>query len=360
MRLVIVIFITVLQIASGCAQPTFPHMYPYPEAKITLHVVNQDGKPVTDTEIEANFAYCNHNLSKYPDENGYVTFTSPAIIKASFSNRIYRTFRNPTAKDRYYLTRIRKKYENPSKYSKDGKWYPWNPTVEMVLKERINPIPMYARTDSDTFGIRIPRLNEWCGYDMMKADWVEPYGIGEYADIEINHNWNKAYGKAYEGSSLTIRFPDQHAGAYAFQYSVDEAAGVSFFRSPYHADIMKDYVQELSFFSTIEWIEKENGGKVLKISKENNNYMKPGCGYIFRTRTRVDATGNLIAAHYGKIYPDNNVFIRHSSKGESFIYLPYYLNPIENDTNLEFDPNQNLLLDVKKNKERWRYEDLTP
>ncbi len=52
--------------------------------------------------------------------------------------------------------------------------------------------------------------------------------------------------------------------------------------------------------------------------------------YFFRVRTVLDEKGRVKSALYGKIYGDFNSFY-------------YYLNPTPNDTNIEFDPNQNLL-----------------
>ena len=142
----------------GCgAQPAFPYMYPYPKAKFTLHVVNQDGAPVTDTEIEAHFTYCNPDLLRWPDKNGYVTFESPAVTDVLFTNRFYEEYEGETPIKQYYHTTIRKKFHTPSKNTKDGKWQPWNPTLKMVLKEKINPIPMYVAGYSfTTHGIKNP------------------------------------------------------------------------------------------------------------------------------------------------------------------------------------------------------------
>jgi hypothetical protein len=52
--------------------------------------------------------------------------------------------------------------------------------------------------------------------------------------------------------------------------------------------------------------------------------------YYFRVRTKVDDRGNIVSAHYGKIYGD-------------FMQFAYYYNPTPNDRNIEFDPKQNLL-----------------
>ncbi len=92
-----VLFLVVLLTAPGCrAQP--------PVAKITLHVVNQDGQPVSDTEIEAGFFIDDGNMpqfKKWPDKNGYVSFESPVLTDAGFSNTRYASWRNPDVVDNY-------------------------------------------------------------------------------------------------------------------------------------------------------------------------------------------------------------------------------------------------------------------
>jgi len=53
-------------------------------------------------------------------------------------------------------------------------------------------------------------------------------------------------------------------------------------------------------------------------------------------RTVLDSNGNAKSALYGKIYGDTMMMNFH-----------YYLNPTPNDRNVEFDPKQNLLKNLK-------------
>ena len=115
----------------GCANS-------YPIAKVTLHVVNQDGKPISDTKIEASFWMGRENLSAYPDKEGFVSFQSPVLGDAAFSNeQTYHPIHKPNGKDKYYTTMIRKDFGNRSANVIDGKWQPWNPIIEFVLKDRV-------------------------------------------------------------------------------------------------------------------------------------------------------------------------------------------------------------------------------
>lgn len=332
MKLLSIIFCySTVIMTSGC-------LAQYPQAEITLHVINQDGNPVTDTEIMASFENGKEDIRKIPDKNGYVTFSSPVLGSAVFSNVVYTTVGNPTGFNRYYNNTFRHLYTTPSKNAKEGKWQPWNPTLTMVLNERLNPIPMYA--NSRYHDEPIPARNVWCGFDMAKNAWTPPYGKGRHADVEIFHKWDGKEGSEYTGSTLRIRFPDKDAGWYTFHYEPRDMYDTMRFKSPYHAIPTKTYQREMMFS------EKRDS----KTMKWERHLFPPNTGYIFRTRTRFDNQGHLVGAHYGKIYqPISSVF--NLWFGTSRIRLPFYLNPSENDTNLEFDPKRNLLKDVQGNIE---------
>ena len=342
------ILLYLLQIVTyGCTQ--------YPTAKITIHAVNQDGDPISDYKIQAAFAYGKEQLSAFPDKNGYVTFQSPALTFAVFSMLPKFDIYNPGV-EKYYRNIIRYRFENFKENVKDGKWQPWNPTIELLLKERVNPIPMYATSCSNR--LKIPLLNTWCGFDMTVNDWISPYGSGAHADIEICYQWDGSEGDSYNGSTLEIRFPDEKAGCYTFHYPYDETCGYqNSFISPYHAEPTNMFSTQLSFSETIKLEKYPVGDRIFRCLERN--HMKKGTGYIFRTRTRFDENGNLIGAHYGKIYPPNGDLIWRGRKG-TFLTFQYYLNPTENDTNLEYDPNQNLLMEKVNPTERWKYMNIAP
>ena len=81
------------------------------------------------------------------------------------------------------------------------------------------------------------------------------------------------------------------------------------------------------------WVQTDNQ-KTGKPIETNRN---PNRNYLFRVRTVVDDKGNIVSAHYGKIYGD-------------FMEFKYYLNPTPNDRNVEFDPKQNLLKNLKSDE----------
>lgn len=308
----------------------------YPIARVTLLVVNQDGMPVTDTKIRAGFEMGREGISVTPNRDGIISLESPVIGDAVFFNEMRsNSVRTPTQKDKYYKTLLRYTYGSPSKNACDGKWQPWNPTIEMVLKERVNPIPMYAT--GEQYRIKLPRQNEWFGFDLMCCDLLPPNGNGKRIDIMLRHKWEKREGDNNVVSILQLRFPEEYAGLYWFECQRNNIRAGTL-RSPYHAKVNEDY--------TLKEVDLPFIGP-----RGYRSLTTPDIwgdkGIVFRTRTRVDESGNLLAAFYGKLYAPEGENVYRDSAGNSIVQLHYYLNPTENDTNLEFDPKRNLLKNVR-------------
>lgn len=65
-------------------------------------------------------------------------------------------------------------------------------------------------------------------------------------------------------------------------------------------------------------------------------------GYlVFRVRTVVDEKGHIVRARYGKIYGPVE-YGENLTTSNGLMRFTYYLNPTDNDRNLEFDPARNL------------------
>ncbi|QHI69276.1 hypothetical protein [Tichowtungia aerotolerans] len=100
-------------------------------------------------------------------------------------------------------------------------------------------------------------------------------------------------------------------------------------RMPYHAPengYQTNWIshagerQDTGYFGTI-------------VSDETKNY-------FCRIRTVLDENEKIEAAFYGKIY--GAFYVRSALRENPKIIFNYYLNPTQNDRNLEFDPKQNL------------------
>ena len=200
----------------------------------------------------------------------------------------------------------------------------------MVLLEKKNPIPMYAKR-VDT---KIPVTGKCCGYDLMAGDWVAPYGNGEVEDfIFMINGWWKDYRN--NDSYLTLSFLHKTDGI----IMVKPIASSSEFK-------MQRYAPENGYKNQIQWHMKRTqkpGYQNDEIIDEVNIKER---GYIFRIRSQTNEYGVVTNALYGKV-SSNFSFAGAAEKGGSWLRFTYYLNPTPNDRNMEFDPKKNLFKNLK-------------
>lgn len=203
--------------------------------------------------------------------------------------------------------------------SKSGKWQPWNPTVELVMRKIENPVPMYARK----IGIDIPIVGKEVGFDLMAADWIEPYGKGRYPDFVFKIESMVKGWLEFEGT-LTLTFSNKLDG---IKLVKEDRYYGSEFKLPRFAPA-EGY--------KMKWV-KHN--KSLPKQPYEEDYAKDN-NYIFRARSEV-GDGNLIRAVFGKIQGD----IRFDPRSAR-IHFTYYLNP-DYTRNLEYDPKRNLFINLR-------------
>jgi hypothetical protein len=217
-------------------------------------------------------------------------------------------------KEGYYKTDLA--YELGAPYQYDP--VKWSPVITLVLKGVINPIPMYAKgIDKGP-----PVSNEPVGFDLTVGDWTAPHGKGQARDIIFNKNYSLKSTSDYE-SKLTLSFPNPGDGIQEFQR--DALGQGSDLRSPHDAPVDGYRSQLLRETSA-------HPGQPSKFDYDEKRI------YFFRVRTVMDDEGNVKSALYGKIYGD-------------FMQFRYYLNPTPNSRNIEFDPKQNLLKNLKSTEQ---------
>ena len=285
-------------------------------AKLTFHVTDSHGNPVTNANVSASFLVLSgegdNTINSITDTNGMCT------VEGLCSEEILCQF----SKEGYYDTRnykydILSDYPMPSSALKDGRWQPWNPTINIILKEKRNPIPMYAKG----FSVEYPCINESVGYDLEKGDWVSPHGKGTVADMVLCFEEDiVTWGKEWK-RTLTIQFSEEYNGAYLLK---KESGG---FATEYEAREKGDYQ------SRFEYVTECRDGKMIKIENlGENEYL------VFRIRSKINEKGELVSAQYGKIYGP----LGYGNGRLRRVGFTYYLNPTPNDRNLEYDPNENL------------------
>ena len=160
------------------------------------------------------------------------------------------------------------------------RWEPWNPTVEVVLKEKGPQLPMYAKRIQT---IELPDTGKDIGYDFELGHWVAPHGKGKTVDLIFTGSGEVANG-SYR---LRWTFSDRGDGIRLVPF--DQGAR-SELKSPKEAPV-EGYAPAL---------EINSEGRVVAGGRLGE---RPAC-FLLRVRTVLDENGKVVSAHYGKIYPD--------------------------------------------------------
>ena len=274
------------------------------DTMVTIKVVGEDSQPIENANVSIGFLCIGKENSTgrkgLSDSQGEFSASGKSYSGDVSFNAV---------KDGYYETFEAKmiKNSNGKLVQNGGKWQPWNPTYEVVLKKIINPVPMYAKKCNLGF----PEFNKKIGFDLEKGDWVAPYGKGIIPDLVFLGELNKIDSKNFD-YKLTVSFSNPGDGIFPFE-------------APYqYGSTLKSSQQApVSEYKT-EWIQtrsRKTGEYETGNSDDKRNY-------YFRVRSKSDENGNIVQATYGKIYGD-------------FLDFIYYFNP-DFTRNIEFDPKKNL------------------
>ena len=297
-------------LADGCA---FGQLPPPHKWTATVNIVSQDGASIAGADVAVSYDIIprppDPNQKQYGEVKG-LTDTNGIFI-ASHTDKSLGLGVN-ISKEGYYTSRTGYQF-----YYDDNRR---NPTFTLVLTKIIKPIPMYAKS----VNLGMPVFDKPAGFDLEIGDWVGPYGKGINADIIFTAHLDK---RAWNDSDykLVVSFPNKGDGIQEF--TVPDTERSSGLRSPYEAPL--DGYQP-------QWVQTRS--RKLGQPETGNYDLNGNRNFFFRVRTKIDDRGNIVSAHYGKIYGD-------------FMEFKYYLNPTINNRNVEFDPKQNLIHGLKFDEE---------
>jgi hypothetical protein len=292
----------------------------YPEAKLTAHIIGEDGQPIANAHISFAFTQQFHGdaavVEGNTDSNG--NFTAEGYTDGKPGSVV--------TKDGYYFGSV----NNPHFLeSKEGKWQPWDQTYTTVLRKKENPVALYARS----MGSDIPVVGQPCGYDLEEADWVAPYGKGKTTDFIVTLT-NRIYNGFQDFDvSAIITFPNDGDGIQIVQ--LPKEFSNSAFKWPRFAP-ESGYLPSLDVRNAM--FPQAQNRKPINTHDENKTY-------FFRVRT-VKQGDQIVSALYGKINSGINLEPR-GAKICDFGFI-YYLNPKSNDRNLEWDPTKNLFTSLPR------------
>ncbi|MGN0847735.1 MAG: hypothetical protein ACI4RA_10185 [Kiritimatiellia bacterium] len=275
-----------------------------------IRVVDQDGVPVDGAKMWGGLQ-TGDGYNDYTSIDGFTDSKGEFLVKGKCTEAL--TLR--ITKDGYYKTDARISYRSTAAIPKvkDGKWQPYDSQRTIVLNKIVNPRPMCVHNARTSF--KVPKHGEWLGFDCEKYDFVPPHGHGAESDMLLRFTLVEA-APHDRHMTMEVSFTNHpHAGAYELdKYAMSELQSV------YHADADAAYRRSFSY-SFDEFPDKVG---------EYTKQLKADKYLVFRTRTKVDADGRLVSAHYGKIYGDWHFFGPAGMSAEFFVF-----NPTPNDTNLE-------------------------
>ena len=278
--------------------------------KITLKVVDNDGHIVTNANVAVYFAnqlFRNREYYKgVTDKDG--CFTAKGMSQGDIIYKITKKGYYTTS-DSYWFTK-----EGTTERDKLRPWMvkytPWNPTLEVVLKEIRNPIPMYYKRISKT----VPLLNTEIGFDLLKGDWVIPYGVGEANDLIfiVSGYYNGLFDRE---SYMNVSFA--HGGGIK-QLNLEDYSG--------HKSV---YMAPLDGYSTNYFFRKII---VQEASQRENSNPREDIYFICEIKKLHNKSEKTF---YGLIRSDFTCDYR--NKKDIGVYFNYYFNPTPNDRNLEWN-----------------------
>ncbi len=255
--------------------------------------------------------------------------------------------------------------------------------LTLVLKRKLKPVAMYHYNVRATS----PNPSQPIGFDLLKGDWVKPYGQGEMSDLTFTSSCairnvqrftaatypeaNEAARQAIPKSIYYVAVREVTNGQSklraisrvgesklpnpvidnGFELFVAHRADVGCqneirfinpndglqFR-PVFPDGLPSWLTYRSELES-EHLAPESGYKAVWVpdreSDEPHIKRRAWVGYL-RIRSQTDAAGNVVSALYGKVYDATPNFIRAER-----LVLDYYINP-DGTRHVEFDPERNL------------------
>lgn len=277
--------------------------------KVTIKVVDEVGKPVEGAQVRLRLQ--GGTLQK--DMIVGTTDNEGVFSESGFSSD--GSVGGGVEKINYYRTSFHADFITTSL----GMYQPWNKEIEVVLRPKIKPVPMYVRQKM----VKIPVVGKEIGFDLIKFDWVAPHGLGTVADfVFLLESRFKSYDE--RDSKLTITFSNKFDGIQPFELDMGGDFGVgSRFRTPRYAPESGYQNKLVTKYSS----------KSLPVYRTTDPYS------FFRVRSEVDDNGNFKRAMYGKLKGDLEAFT--TKDGLADITFYFWLNP-DYTPNMEFDIDRNL------------------
>jgi len=287
--------------------------------KYTYRVVDDEGNAVSNVQAHVWF----RSYGRPQDKADWIVKTDTNGM-FTVEHRFNEKFSVGFDKEGYYHSHDEINYlALPELPVKDGKWQPYG-ELRVISLNRIRDPKSVTVFCEGSHRRCIPVFGDWIGFDLEIGDWTPPYGKGVSKDVLLRFKADVRKRRKDYSYAMDVCFTNYpYAGAYQMRKNKG-----SDLKSQYHANTNRAYQTEFTFYS-----ESIPGKPVTGSLLDSDSYL------VFRTRTRVDDTGKLVGAHFGKIC---GVW---KSTPTEMLLSDGCFNPTENDTNIEGD--QTLLFSIR-------------
>ena len=276
----------------------------YPRWKMTIKAIDSMGNPIGAASAKIYY-HLDQIAEGLTDSNGLFSFSTNT---PSWDIRL-----DATKAGFYSATKSVHLYDREN-YSPER----WNQIIPLQLN-KIGSIPMYAKREET----KIQKENEPVGFDLAVGDWVAPLGTGKSADLLFAVK-RKIFNDSEYNCELKLTFPNKGDGIVAIPPSLPTGSPLLL---PHSAPEDGYQPERIWHFS-------------------NTNKLESVSGYFFRVHTELNENGTIKSALYGKIQGDIR-FYAGTIAPRAGMGFNYYLNPIPNSLNVEFDQKHNLINNLK-------------
>jgi hypothetical protein len=283
-----------------------------PISYFSVTVVDENTVPVEGATVQGYFTGRKRgdapslDRKSITDADGKATISGPAIFYVNVD----------VSKEGYYKS----KKQIPVNIKKDQGF-------TVLLRSKHNPIAMYAKK----IKLNIPERKREYGFDFLNGDLVSTDHNGSLVDLKIRFDRNLVDNNNFT-QSVTLSFANPTDGV--IEMKANKEWKISDFKTPYSAPL-DGYVPNIKLIYS-----RGSSG----VTRKNVNIP-----FFMRIRSSVDKDGNINEAYYCKIWSGIKLYGVLADRPS--IEMTYYCNPTPNDRNIEFNPKQNLLKNLKHEEE---------
>lgn len=279
-------------------------------SKLTIRIVDESGNAVSGARVSV--FHCRG--IKLVKTQRFTTGTDATIV---VENKNADEYQISVEKQGYYgyLGQIQF-YSQYNRCVENGRWIPWNPHVNLILKSIDNPISLrdYDISIRDD-NLAIP-LDTDIPFDLLSGDFLPPFGKGMSTNLFIRVS---GYEQGRDGHVKTVlHFP---SGGGLSKHPKDGFCDYMYPKRINQMDFSDEFVHEK------KWMYNNGFPTMIDTDPTGREYIA-----LRVPETLPDGSRTF---RYGILYDIPRIHIREDGKGFYSFCVRYFLNPEPGNSNVE-------------------------